>query len=89
MTKASSDIAPGDDLFLDNAHPNRRGNAVLALAVAASMEADGVLAASAGWQRRFLTAVRDVWSNLSLPYGREQLEVLWACLEFVRKKTKK
>jgi len=37
----------------------------------------------------FLTAVRDVWSDLSLPHGREQLEVLWACLEFVRKKTKK
>ncbi len=36
-----------------------------------------------------LTAVRDVWSNLSLPHGREQLEVLWGCLEFVRKKTKK
>lgn len=37
----------------------------------------------------FLTAVRDVWSNLSIPHGKEQLEVLWACLEFVRKKTKK
>lgn len=37
----------------------------------------------------FLTAVRDVWRSLSLPHGREQLEVLWACLEFVRKKTKK
>jgi hypothetical protein len=36
-----------------------------------------------------LTAVRDVWTDLSLPHGREQLEVLWACLEFVRKKTKK
>lgn len=36
-----------------------------------------------------LTAVRDVWRDLSLPHGREQLEVLWACLEFVRKKTKK
>ncbi len=36
-----------------------------------------------------LSAVRDVWRSLSLPHGREQLEVLWACLEFVRKKTKK
>ena len=36
-----------------------------------------------------LTAIRDVWSNLSLPFGQEQLEVLWACLEFVRKKTRK
>lgn len=37
----------------------------------------------------FLTAVRDVWSNLTIPHGKEQLEVLWACLEFVRTKTKK
>ena len=37
----------------------------------------------------FLTAVRDVWGGLSLPHGREQLEVLWACLEFIRTKTKK
>ncbi|MFQ5525014.1 MAG: hypothetical protein ACE5GX_02005 [Thermoanaerobaculia bacterium] len=36
-----------------------------------------------------LTAVRDVWRNLSLPHGKEQLEVLWACLEFVRGKTRK
>ena len=36
-----------------------------------------------------LTAVRDVWGNLTIPHGREQTEVLWACLEFVRKKTRK
>jgi hypothetical protein len=36
-----------------------------------------------------LTAARDVWRNLSLPHGREQLEVLWAVLNFVRSKTKK
>lgn len=36
-----------------------------------------------------LTAVRDVWSGLTIPHGREQLEVLWGCLEFVRTKTKK
>jgi len=36
-----------------------------------------------------LTAIRDVWMNLSLPHGREQIEVLWACLEFVRGKTRK
>ena len=78
MAKASSDIVPGDDLFLDNAHPNRRGNAVLALAVAASMEADGVLAASAGWQRRFLTAVRDYLNELEI-----QLETRVAAQEFL------
>jgi hypothetical protein len=36
-----------------------------------------------------LSATRDVWTDLTLPHGREQLEVLWACLGFVRKKTKK
>ena len=36
-----------------------------------------------------LSAVRDVWAGLTLPHGREQLEQLWACLAFVRKKTKK
>ncbi|HEX5761289.1 MAG TPA: hypothetical protein VF121_19050 [Thermoanaerobaculia bacterium] len=36
-----------------------------------------------------LSAIRDVWSNLELPHGREQLEVLWACLVQVRKSTKK
>ncbi len=36
-----------------------------------------------------LSAVRDVWSGMTLPHGREQLEQLWACLAFVRKKTKK
>ncbi len=36
-----------------------------------------------------LTAIRDVWMSLSIPHGREQLEVLWACLEYVRGKTRK
>jgi hypothetical protein len=37
----------------------------------------------------FLTAQRDVWRELTLPFGREQLEVLWACLVLIRKNTKK
>ncbi len=36
-----------------------------------------------------LSATRDVWRGLDLPQGREQLEVLWACLAFIRQKTKK
>lgn len=36
-----------------------------------------------------LCAVRDVWRGMTLPHGREQLEVLWACLDFIREKTKK
>ena len=37
----------------------------------------------------FLTAQRDVWRDLTLPFGREQLEVLWGCLVQMRKSTKK
>jgi hypothetical protein len=36
-----------------------------------------------------LTAQRDVWRDLKLPFGREQLEILWACLVQMRKSTKK
>ena len=36
-----------------------------------------------------LSAVRDVWADMSLPAGREQRETLWAVLSFVRDKTKK
>ena len=36
-----------------------------------------------------LSAVRDVWRNLDLPSGKENLEILWASLAFVRGKTKK
>lgn len=36
-----------------------------------------------------LSATRDTWSGSDLPQGREQLEVLWACLDFIRSKTKK
>ena len=36
-----------------------------------------------------LSAVRDVWRGMTLPHGREQIEQLWACLAFVRKKTRK
>ena len=36
-----------------------------------------------------LSATRDVWLGLTLPHGREQLDVMWGCLSFVRTKTKK
>ena len=36
-----------------------------------------------------LCAIRDVWKDLTYPHRREQLEVLWAVLAFVRQKTKK
>ncbi|HET9225450.1 MAG TPA: hypothetical protein VFR31_02190 [Thermoanaerobaculia bacterium] len=37
----------------------------------------------------FLTAVRDIWRDSGLPFGKEQLEILWACLVLIRKNTKK
>jgi len=37
----------------------------------------------------FLSAVRDVWRDHELPFGREQIEVLWGCLVLIRKNTKK
>jgi hypothetical protein len=36
-----------------------------------------------------LVASRDIWRDRDLPHGREQLEVLWACLAQIRKSTKK
>lgn len=36
-----------------------------------------------------LSAMRDVWRGSDLPFGQEQLEVLWACLVLIRKNTKK
>lgn len=36
-----------------------------------------------------LCGVRDLWHASDLPQGREQLEVLWACLGFIREKTRK
>ena len=36
-----------------------------------------------------LSAVRDVWADMTLPAGREQREILWAVVSFVRDKTKK
>lgn len=35
-----------------------------------------------------LSAVRDVWADISLPFGQEQREILWAVVSFVREKTK-
>jgi hypothetical protein len=37
----------------------------------------------------FLVAIRDLWSDHDLPYGKEQLDVLWSCLAQIRKSTKK
>jgi hypothetical protein len=36
-----------------------------------------------------LSAVRDIWRGSDLPFGKEQLEILWACLVLIRKNTKK
>ena len=36
-----------------------------------------------------LSAARDIWSNMTIPFGQEQREILWAVVDFVRTKTKK
>ena len=36
-----------------------------------------------------LTATRDVWRDLKVPAGQQQLDLLWNVLELARKKTKK
>lgn len=36
-----------------------------------------------------LSAVRDLWLSSTLPAGKEQVEILWACLSLVRDGTKK
>jgi hypothetical protein len=36
-----------------------------------------------------LAAARDLWRDRDLPHGREQLDVMWACLAQIRKSTKK
>lgn len=38
---------------------------------------------------QLLSATRDVWTGLTLPHGKDQLETLWACLDLIRQKTKK
>lgn len=36
-----------------------------------------------------LSATRDVWADMTIPFGQEQREILWAVVSFVRVKTKK
>ena len=36
-----------------------------------------------------LSAERDIWSGMTVPFGQEQGEILWAVISFVRDKTKK
>lgn len=35
------------------------------------------------------SATRDIWATMTLPHGREQLDILWNVLDKVREKTKK
>lgn len=56
---ASKPRVPGDDLFLDNCHPNRRGAAILALATANAMARDGVLRTKGDWRVGFARAIDD------------------------------
>jgi tetratricopeptide (TPR) repeat protein len=57
MEVASGSWVPGDDLFLDNCHPNRRGTAILALATAETLARDAILTTKRGWKADFLRAI--------------------------------
>jgi len=58
MRAASADGIPGEDLFVDNCHPNDAGTRIAALAVAHALAADGVVAADESAWSRFEVAVR-------------------------------
>ncbi len=63
---ASHPRAPGDDLFLDNCHPNQRGAVILALATADVMARDGVLRAEEGWRAGFAEAIDDYLETVQI-----------------------
>ena len=63
---ASGRRVPGDDLFLDNCHPNRRGAAILALATAKRMARDSILRTERGWKADFLRAIDDYLSTVQI-----------------------
>jgi tetratricopeptide (TPR) repeat protein len=48
---------PGEEFFLDHAHPTIEGNRILATALARALIADGVLEAPDGWESRILPEV--------------------------------
>jgi len=72
---ASEGGLPGDDLFLDNCHPNRRGTVVLALATAERMARDSILATDRGWKGDFLRAIDDYLSTVHIS-DESQVEAL-------------
>ena len=65
--RASRIGAPGDDLFLDNCHPTRRGTTVIALEAARAMVDDSLLRIAAGWQEEFLGALAAYLDALEIP----------------------
>jgi tetratricopeptide (TPR) repeat protein len=72
---ASEGGVPGDDLFLDNCHPNRRGTVVLALATAKRMARDSILGAERDWSGDFLRAIDDYLGAVHLS-DQSQVEAL-------------
>ena len=36
-----------------------------------------------------LSGIRDIWADMTIPFGQEQCEILWAVVAFVGSKTKK
>jgi hypothetical protein len=63
---ASHPRAPGDDLFLDNCHTNRRGAAILAMATANAMARDAILTGEESWRAGFAEAIDDYLATLQI-----------------------
>jgi tetratricopeptide (TPR) repeat protein len=66
MQDASDAGIPGNDLFLDNCHPNRAGILLLALAVARQMSQSGVFEVEPGWEQIFSDATRRYLAEVEL-----------------------
>ena len=65
--RASRNGVPGDDLFLDNCHPTRRGASVIALETARAMLDDSLLRVPPLWEEEFLAATAAYLDTLEIP----------------------
>lgn len=66
FARAAKDGIPGNDLFLDNCHPNDRGHALIALAFARLLAARGILRTNGEWEEAFTGAVKTAQAAASL-----------------------
>jgi tetratricopeptide (TPR) repeat protein len=72
---------PGNDLFLDNCHPNRAGARVLALAIARQMERDDLFDSRARWEEIFVRATRRYQAAVELSV-EDRMQALLYLLDY-------